>query len=271
MSLPLNGTNKGGFILDNVKLGTLQVDKIYVGDTLNWQYEAPDTQAPVTEVYPNPEDAALTHYAGTKVWFEVNEAADTYYTLDGTTPTEASTLFVEPFVLNETTTLKYFSVDTSGNKEAVKTTVFDITGTSGYRYVRVQGYGDQTGIVTRIIELEALEAATGTNLLAGLLPISGEAANSPNTVAHCTNGIKEQSTANQVYWWIAEGIPNLIYDLGSSKNIEQINYIGYSPSTDGRTTQFIIYVSNDNTNWTTVTDYSGNTTVQPPEGFGFIV
>jgi hypothetical protein len=114
--------------INNVKLGDIQVNKIYVGDQLNWIYEEPDTTAPITTLYPNPTDVLLTHYAGQQVWFEVNETCDTYYTLDGTTPTTASTLFTEPFTLNETTTIKYFSVDLAGNTESVKTTVFDIAG-----------------------------------------------------------------------------------------------------------------------------------------------
>jgi len=113
---------------DDVRLGAVQVDKIYSGTDLVYEKQPIDTTAPITTVYPDPTNPNLTHYAGTKVWLEVNEMCTTYFTLDGSTPTTASPIFREAFILNETTTIKYFSVDLAGNVEAVKTTVFDITG-----------------------------------------------------------------------------------------------------------------------------------------------
>ena len=109
-----------------MKLGNTQLTKIYVGENLSWMYEAPDITAPITSVYPDPTTG--THYAGQAVRFEVNEMCDTYYTLDGSTPTIGSTKYTDAFILNQTTTIKYFSVDVAGNVETVKTTVFDITG-----------------------------------------------------------------------------------------------------------------------------------------------
>jgi hypothetical protein len=113
--------------INNVRLGDTQVDKVYVGDRLVWRYEVPDTIAPITTIYPNP--AETTYSAGQQLWFEVTEMCDTYYTLDGTTPTTASAKFVEPITLNSTTTLKYFSVDLAGNTETVKTTTINIVAT----------------------------------------------------------------------------------------------------------------------------------------------
>lgn len=45
----------------------------------------------------------------------------TYYTIDGTTPSRASTPYTGPIALWSRTTLKYFSIDNAGNTEAVKT------------------------------------------------------------------------------------------------------------------------------------------------------
>jgi Chitobiase/beta-hexosaminidase C-terminal domain len=107
----------------NVKFGIAQINKIYLGEKLVWNYEEPDITAPTTTIYPDP---TLTYGSGHKIWFEVTEACNTYYTLDGTEPTTNSTLFTEEITLNATTTIKYFSVDLAGNVESVNTTTINI-------------------------------------------------------------------------------------------------------------------------------------------------
>ena len=84
--------------------------------------EPSDTTAPVTTVTP----VAGSYTSEITVSFSVNEAATTYYTTNGTTPTTNSTVYTGPFKVSADTTVKYFSVDTAGNKEEVKTVVYDI-------------------------------------------------------------------------------------------------------------------------------------------------
>ena len=109
--------------INNIKLGNSQVNKIYLGENLVWKYEEPDLTAPFTSVYPDP---TKFYSAGNKFWLEVSEASNTYYTLDGSTPTTNSTLFTEPITLNVTTTIKYFSVDLNGNAESWKENTVNI-------------------------------------------------------------------------------------------------------------------------------------------------
>lgn len=88
-----------------------------------WSDTTPsDKTAPVTTVNPS----AGSYTTEITVSFSVDEQATTYYTTDGTTPTTNSKKYSAPFTLASTTTVKYFSVDTAGNKESVKTAVYNI-------------------------------------------------------------------------------------------------------------------------------------------------
>jgi hypothetical protein len=53
----------------------------------------------------------------------------TYYTTDGSTPTTSSNVYTAPFPIASTSTVKYFSVDKSGNAEAVKSQSIQIDPT----------------------------------------------------------------------------------------------------------------------------------------------
>ncbi len=54
----------------------------------------------------------------------------TYYTTDGSEPTTSSSAYSAPIAIAANTTLKFFSVDTAGNREAVKTETYVIDGTA---------------------------------------------------------------------------------------------------------------------------------------------
>jgi len=51
---------------------------------------------------------------------------NTYYTVNGTTPTTASPLYATPIPVSATTTLKFFSVDSAGGTELVNTELYTI-------------------------------------------------------------------------------------------------------------------------------------------------
>ena len=105
--------------------------------------------------------------------------------------------------------------------------------------------------------------------MAGLIPISG-ANGGGGGFAVMTDGLKTHAGGGYAIWY-AEDTPDLVYDLGALYEIDTLNVTYYSPSFDPRQSQFKIYVSKDNETWTTVKDYSANTTPQPVTGFDFPV
>ncbi|NOV01186.1 extracellular catalytic domain type 1 short-chain-length polyhydroxyalkanoate depolymerase [Paenibacillus planticolens] len=81
-----------------------------------------DTTPPVTSASP----AGSTFNAPVTVTLSANESATTYYTLDGSTPTTSSTIYSGPITINASATLKYFSVDTAGNVETIRSQTYTI-------------------------------------------------------------------------------------------------------------------------------------------------
>lgn len=76
-----------------------------------------DTAAPITTASP----VAGTYItAPVLVTLNVNETSIVYYTVNGTTPTTASSVYSAPLSITVDTTVNYFAVDTAGNAEAVK-------------------------------------------------------------------------------------------------------------------------------------------------------
>ncbi|TYS64210.1 PHB depolymerase family esterase [Bacillus infantis] len=60
------------------------------------------------------------------VELQTNKEASTYYTVDGSNPTAQSTLYTGPIYIYDDTTLKFFSQDSSGQRESVKEEVYII-------------------------------------------------------------------------------------------------------------------------------------------------
>lgn len=84
-----------------------------------------DTTAPVLTI-----TAGGTFTGAKTVTLSTNETADIFYTLDGSTPTTASTKYTGPLAISATTTLKAFARDTEGNTSAVQTVTYTLDTTT---------------------------------------------------------------------------------------------------------------------------------------------
>lgn len=271
----------GAFEAKNLYFGDIPIKSIFLGASLVGNAEIkpylPAT-APNTQFRTNPnsylgmESGAVTVEKGAKVWVDVQNfvAAKTYYTLDGIDPDETSTPYTDGITFNTrgTFTLKARTYNMAGVAEAIKTLTVTVPAFTGWRYVRFVGHGDQTGVTTRLVEFQALEGAT--NRLLNKTPLAGYAAVNGGTIGVATDGAKVHASGYPL-WWSGEGIPDLKYDLGANYMIDTLNVTMYSPTVDPRQSQFKVYVSTDNANWTLVADYSANTTPQPEAGFNFSV
>ena len=90
---------------------------IYSMVTAGYKPTPPTTTAsPLGGSYASAQTVTLT----------VDEPATIYYTLDGSTPTTASTVYTAPIVVASTRTLKYFAGGPEGNSEAVKFQTYTI-------------------------------------------------------------------------------------------------------------------------------------------------
>ena len=181
------------------------------------------------------------------------------------------TTYTDLTAVNGTTyyyTVKAANYGNNQNSDQVAATPEGAAEPANYRYVRVQGYGDNTSTTTRIVELEAMEGAT--NRLLNKLPMAGYPAPNGGTIGVATNGAIVHA-AGYPLWWSGAGIPILTYDLGAAYPIDFIRYVGYSKTTDPRQTKFKLWVSTNNVDYLLVTDQSLNTTPQPEAGFAYAV
>ncbi len=81
-----------------------------------------DRTPPTIEATPS----AGAYTSAQSVTISTDEAAEIYYTTDGSDPTTASSLYSTPIEIGEDTTLKVMAVDTAGNQSVVNTFTYTI-------------------------------------------------------------------------------------------------------------------------------------------------
>ena len=82
-----------------------------------------DTVGPVTIPYPAPGQ----YNPPITLELITEPQARIYYTIDGTYPTDKSTVYQAPLLLKDDATVKYFAIDAAGNRENVKSGVYTVS------------------------------------------------------------------------------------------------------------------------------------------------
>ncbi|WP_236712656.1 PHB depolymerase family esterase [Peribacillus muralis] len=116
-----------------------------------------DTVPPVTTASP----AGGTYTNSVNVSLSANETATTYYTTDGSTPTTSSNSYTGPITISSDKTLKFFSKDSAGNRESIRTEVYEInTGADTSPPVTTASPAGGTYTNSVSVSLSASETAT---------------------------------------------------------------------------------------------------------------
>ncbi|WP_079505626.1 extracellular catalytic domain type 1 short-chain-length polyhydroxyalkanoate depolymerase [Mesobacillus jeotgali] len=128
-STPSTGSSKYSsplVISSNTTLKFFSVDAAGNKEAIKTETYTFEGQSDITPPVTSATPAGGSYSGSVSVELAANELATTYFTTDGTTPTESSTVYNSKINITSDTVLKFFSVDQTGNKEAVKTETYDI-------------------------------------------------------------------------------------------------------------------------------------------------
>jgi len=119
-----------------------------------------DTTPPVSTATP----PSGTFAGSVSVALSANETAAIYYTIDGTTPTTASPVYVSPILLSSPTTtartVRFFAVDTAGNVEAtINSAVYNLHVNDFSGKVTINNGNAFTNSVNATLSLSASDPA----------------------------------------------------------------------------------------------------------------
>ena len=135
-----------------------------------------DTTVPTTNGKCNGANCSVAWYTTTPVSVTLSASdqggsglSAIYFTVDGTTPTTASTVYTLPIALGQTTTVQWFAIDNAGNRSAVKsvTVKIDTAQPTVSITVPVDGSSIKAGIKVSI-SASALDFGTGAGAASGV-------------------------------------------------------------------------------------------------------
>lgn len=136
-------------------------DDLYL--ILKQTHGATDTTPPTVTAMP----AGGTYQTAVSVTLAANEPATIYYTLDGSTPTTSSSVYMAPIQIATTTTLKFFGKDTAGNTSPVKTESYTINPSSSFPITHMSDTTQTYGLAMNAATPSHVEFASSTSQLMG--------------------------------------------------------------------------------------------------------
>ncbi len=105
-------------VITDIELRFFSVDRVGNAEDIRREVYVFEINAPVTTASPASRIFEGRTLAVTLSCFDAGSGcAATYYTVDGSLPTLASTRYTGPIIIGDTTVLRYFSVDVAGNAE----------------------------------------------------------------------------------------------------------------------------------------------------------
>jgi peptidoglycan/xylan/chitin deacetylase (PgdA/CDA1 family) len=140
-----------------------------------------DTAAPTTAVTCNSAACSTGWYATAPVTVGLSATDNsggsgvsaTYYTTNGSTPTTSSTRYTGPFPVSQTTTVKYYSVDSAGNSEAVKSQVIQIDAAAPTVSITSPASGSSFAQGTKVtVTASATDLGTGSGAASGIASVT---------------------------------------------------------------------------------------------------
>jgi peptidoglycan/xylan/chitin deacetylase (PgdA/CDA1 family) len=150
-------------------------DKAGNAEALRSQLVTIDSTAPTTTISCNGASCSTGWYRTSPVSVALNATDSgsgvdkTYFTTDGTTPTTSSPVYAASFTVGQTTTVRFFSVDKVGNREAVKSTNIRIDTVAPSVSMTSPTTGQSIRRGTKVtLRATATDAGTGTGVASGI-------------------------------------------------------------------------------------------------------